>query len=55
MLLLALYLDLFYTERETIQMVLGITVDRLSDKDGITLRPGEVYRPAQFWWLLLTA
>ena len=42
-------------EREPIQMVRCITADLLSDKYGVTCQPGEVYRPAQFWWLLVTA
>ena len=42
----------FNYEREPIQMV---TADLLSDKYGITCQPGEVYCPAQYWWLLVTA
>ena len=36
-------------------MVRCITVDLLFDKYGVTCQPGEVYRPAQLWWLLVTA
>ena len=36
-------------------MVRCVTADLLSDKYGITCQPGEVYRPAQYWWLLVTA
>ena len=45
----------FNYEREPIQMVRCITADLLSDKYGITCQPGEVYCPAQYWWLLVTA
>ena len=45
----------FNYEREPIQMVRCITADLLSDKYGITYQPAEVYRPAQYWWLLVTA
>ena len=45
----------FNFEREPIQMVRCITADLLSDKHGVTCQPGEVYRPAQHWWLLVTA
>ena len=45
----------FNYEREPIQVVRCITADLLSDKYGITCQPGEVYRPAQYWWLLVTA
>ena len=37
------------------QMVRCITADLLFDKYGVACQPGEVYRPAQFRWLLLTA
>ena len=40
----------FNYEREPIQMVRCITTDLLSDKYGVTCQPGEVYRPAQYWW-----
>ena len=36
-------------------MVRCITADLLSDKYGVTCQLGEVYRPAQYWWLLVTA
>ena len=45
----------FNFEREPSQMVRCITADLLSDKHGVTCQPGEVYRPAQYWWLLVTA
>ena len=45
----------FDFEREPIQMVRCFTADLLSDKYGVTCQPGEVYRPAQYWWLLVTA
>ena len=45
----------FNCEREPIQMVRCITADLLSDRYGVTCQPGEVYRPAQYWWLLVTA
>ena len=45
----------FNYEREPIQMVRCITANLLSDKYGITCQPGEVYCPAQYWWLLVTA
>ena len=45
----------FNYEREPIQMVRCITADLLSDKYGITCQPGEVYRQAKYWWLLVTA
>ena len=45
----------FNYEREPIQMVRCITADLLSDKYGITCQPGEVYCPAHYWWLLVTA
>ena len=41
--------------REPIQMVCCFTADLLSDKYGVLCQPGEVYRPAQYWWLLVTA
>ena len=34
-------------------MVRCIMADLLFDK--FTCQPGEVYRPAQYWWLLVTA
>ena len=45
----------FNFEKEPIQMVRCITADLLFDKYGVTCQPGEVYRPAQSWWLLVTA
>ena len=36
-------------------MVRRFTADLLSDKYGVTCQPGEVYRPVQYWWLLVTA
>ena len=36
-------------------MVRCFTADLVSDKYGTTCQPGEVYRPAQYWWLLVTA
>ena len=45
----------FNFEREPIQMVHCITTDLPPDKYGVTCQPGEVYGPAQYWWLLVTA
>ena len=45
----------FNFEKEPIQMVRCITADLLSDKYGVTCRPGDVYRQAQYWRLLVTA
>ena len=45
----------FNFEREPIQMVRCVTPDVLFDKYGVTCQPGEVYRSAQYWWLLGTA
>ena len=45
----------FNFDREPIQMVRCITADLLSDKYGVTCQPGKVFRPAQYWWLLVTA
>ena len=45
----------FNFEREPIQMVRCFTADLLSHKYGVTCQPGEVYRPAQYWWFLVTA
>ena len=45
----------FNFEREPIQMVRCIKVDLLSDKYGVTCQPGEMYRSAQYWCLLVTA
>ena len=45
----------FNFEMTPIQMVRCITSDLLSDKYGVTCQPGKVYRPAQYWWLLVPA
>ena len=45
----------FNLEREPIQMVRCITADLLADKYGVNCQPGEVYRAAQYWWLLVSA
>ena len=45
----------FNSEREPTQMVRCITADLLFDKYGVACQPGEVYRPAQFRWLFVTA
>ena len=45
----------FNFEKELIQMVRCITVDLLSDIYGVTCQPGEVYRQAHYWWLLVSA
>ena len=36
-------------------MVNCITVDLLSVQYDVTCQPGDVYRPAQRWWFLVTA
>ena len=45
----------FNFEREAIQILRCITADLLFDKYGVTCQPGEVYCPAQYWWLLVNA
>ena len=41
-------------ERVPIQSIRCFTADFLVDKYGIILQSGEVYRPAQNWWLLVS-
>ena len=45
----------FNFEREPIQVVRCITADLLADKYCVNCQPGEVDRPAQYWWLLVTS
>ena len=45
----------FNFEREPVQMARCITADLLLDRYGVEVEPGGVYRPAPYWWLLVTA